>query len=100
MGASLEDVALMAREALDSTKAAHKRLDTLEGEVRDVHTLATAMGTMGEQVANLKSDVKEIKDDVKAIGRKPARLWEALQTAVVGAVGAGVAATILALILK
>jgi hypothetical protein len=90
----------IAQEALDSAKSAHHRIDTLEAEIRDIRGLTAAMAAVNEKVDNLKSDVDEIKADVKGITSRPGRWWDRLIAAIIGAVGAGIATAILALILK
>lgn len=90
----------IAQEALDSAKSAHHRIDTLEAEVKDIRGLTAAMARMDAKVDGLDSDVKEIKQDVKAITSRPGKWWDKLVAAAIGAIGAGVAAAILELILK
>ena len=90
----------IAQEALDSAKSAHKRIDELSKEVSDIRGLTAAMGVVNEKVDNLKSDVDEIKTDVKGITGRPGRWWDRLVAAIIGAIGAGVAAAVLALILR
>lgn len=101
---SVEDT---ARQALENAKSAHKRIDAVEhrqdalaGEIRDVRQLTTAMARVDERVEILDGDVKEIKADVKAINSRPGKMWDKLIAAILGAVGAGLAAALLALILK
>ena len=55
---------------------------------------------MDEKIGNLKSDVDEIKTDVKSISARPGRWWDKLVAAIIGAIGAGVATAILAAIFK
>ena len=90
----------IAQEALDSAKSAHHRIDTLESEVKDIRCLTAAVARMDEKVDGLDGDVKEIKSDVKAITSRPSKWWDKLVAAIIGAIGAGVAAAILALVLK
>ena len=90
----------MAKEALDSAKSAHHRIDELDEKVEDIRGLANAMGRMDEKIGNLKSDVDEIKTDVKSISARPGRWWDKLVAAIIGAIGAGVATAILAAIFK
>ncbi|MCY1713725.1 hypothetical protein [Caproiciproducens galactitolivorans] len=90
----------IAQEALDSAKSAHHRIDGLESEIKDIRGLTAAMARMDTKVDGLDSDVKEIKQDVKAITGRPGKWWDKLIAAIIGAIGAGVAAAILALILK
>jgi hypothetical protein len=90
----------IAQEALDSAKSAHHRIDGLEGEIKDIRSLTTAMGRMDEKVDNLKSDVDEIKADVKEITGRPSKLWDYLVAAFIGAVAAGIVGVIFSGILK
>lgn len=90
----------IAQEALDSAKSAHHRIDGLEQEVKDIRGLTVAMAAVNTKVDGLESDVKEIKTDVKSMAARPGRWWDKLVAAVIGAIGAGVAAAVLAAILK
>lgn len=89
----------IAQEALDSAKSAHHRIDGMESELKDMRQLTAAMARMDEKVDGLDSDVKEIKEGVKAITDRPGKWWDALVGAVIGAIGAGIAAAILAQII-
>ena len=89
------DVENTAQQALDSARAAHYRLDKLEDDVKDVHTLAVAMAGMQEEMSNVKSDVGEIKDSVKAITNKPAQWWELLVQTLITAFAGGLCALLL-----
>lgn len=84
----MSEVAQMAREALDSSKSAHHRLNTLESEVKDIRGLTAAMAAVNQKVDGLQSTVGEIKKDVKAITARPRKWWdtlvEILMSAVVG----------------
>ena len=94
------EIAQTAAQALDSAKSAHHRIDELDAEVKDIRSLTAAMARVDEKVDGLESDVKEIKSDVKAITDRPGKWWDKLTAAIIGAIGAGVAAAILALIFK
>lgn len=94
------DVAQTATQALESAKSAHHRIDELTNEVKDIKDLTNAMVRMDEKVDGLEKDVKDIKNDIKGITTRPGKLWDKLIAAIIGAVGAGIASAILALILK
>lgn len=89
-----------ALQALDSARSAHKRIDSVEKDVRDIRQLTAAMARVDERVEGLDNDVKEIKADVKAITARPGRLWDKLIAAAVGAVATGFITAVLALVLK
>ena len=90
----------IAQEALDSAKSAHKRIDGLVADIKDIRGLTEAMARVDEKVNGLDDDVKEIKADVKAITARPGHWWDKLVAAIIGAIGAGIAAGVLALVLK
>ena len=96
----MTELAQTATQALESAKSAHHRIDDLEVEVKNIRDLTAAMAAVNQKVDNLKSDVDEIKADVKGITSRPGRLWDKLAAAIIGAIGAGVAAAVLALILR
>lgn len=95
-----EDAKLMAQQAYDSARSAHKRLDTLEKEVSDIHELTASMKVMNEKVDDLTGDMNEIKTDLKKFRQRPAQLWDKLVAAMIGAAGSGLVGALLTLILK
>lgn len=99
-GGVIMDERSIAQEALDSAKSAHHRIDALEHEVGDLRTLTVAVGKMGERLDGVKTDVEEIKTDVKAITDKPGRLQDKLIAAALTALATGLVGAILALIVK
>ncbi|MGI6284046.1 MULTISPECIES: phage holin [Caproicibacterium] len=66
----------MAKEALDSAKSAHHRIDGLEEEIKDIHNLAETMAAMQEQMKSMGGDISEVKGSIKVITSKPANRWE------------------------
>lgn len=86
----------LAQQAYDSAKSAHKRIDKLEEDVKDVHTLAEAMAGMQKEMSNVKDDVTEIKDAVSTIKDKPAQLWDTLIIAIVTALASGLVGYLIA----
>jgi len=90
----------IAQEALDSAKSAHHRIDGLQDEVKDIRQLTAAMARVDVKVDGLECDVKEIKNDVKAITARPGQWWDKLIAAAVGAMATGIVVAILSQILK
>lgn len=95
-----DEAKLMSQQAYDSAKAAHKRLDSLEKEVSDIHELTASMKVVSEKVDDLTGDMDEIKTDVKKFSQRPAQLWDKLTAAAIGAVSSGLVAALLAQILR
>lgn len=96
----ITQIAQTATQALENAKSAHHRIDELTNEVKDIKDLTNAMARMDEKVDGLEKDVKDIKNDIKGITSRPGKLWDRLIAAIIGAVGAGIASAILAVILK
>lgn len=95
-----EDAKLMAQQAYDSAKSAHKRLDSLEKEVSDIHELTASMKVVSEKVDTLTDDMDEIKTDVKKFNQRPAQWWDKLVAAGIGAAASGLVGAFLAQIIK
>lgn len=91
-----EEVVRMA----ESLKSANKRIGALEAKVEDLHALTVAVATVSTKVDDLGGNVDEIKKEVKKVTERPAKWWDNLIAAMLGAVGAGLAAGFLAQIGK
>lgn len=84
----------------ESLKSAHKRIGTLEAKVEDLHALTVAVATVNTKVDDLNDSVDEIKTEVKKVCDRPGNRWGKLVAAVIGALGAGLAAGLLSLLGK
>ena len=84
----------------ESLKLAHKRIGTLEAKVEGLHALTVAVATVNTKVDDLNDSVDEIKTEVKKVCDRPSNRWEKLVAAVIGALGAGLAAGLLSLLGK
>lgn len=78
----------------ESLKSAQKRIAILEARVEDIHNLTVAVATVNTKVDDLTGSVDEIKKEVKKASERPARWWDKLIAAMIGAVGAGLAAAL------
>lgn len=96
----MQDIERIAQEAFDSSKSAHRRIDSLEHEVGDLRELTVAVKNMGTKIEYVEKGVAEIKADVKAITAKPGKLQDKVIAAVIVALATGMIGAILALILK
>ncbi|MBQ9414541.1 MAG: hypothetical protein IJU16_05380 [Clostridia bacterium] len=100
MAVTLEEAANAATEALQSAKSAHKRIDALDAEVKDVRALANAVGRLDEKVGGMREDITELKAGVKELTNQPGERWDAvIKAAISGLVGALIGA-VMALVLK
>ena len=74
----MEDLEKKLQEALDSSKSAHKRIDRIERRQDDLEGLTKAFSVMQNEQEHIKTDVEEIKDDVKHLVSKPAKRWDGM----------------------
>lgn len=94
-----KDTALL-QSAIESAKAAHKRIDSMESHIKDLTVLTSAVASLQTETKEIKVDVVEIKTDLKQVTARPAQWWDKLIAAAIGACGSGLVATILAQILR
>ena len=88
---SMENIEKMVQEALDSTKSAHKRIDRMEKRQDNLEELTNAFSVLQNEQEHIKTDVGEIKDDVKQLVSKPAKRWDGLiDKAIAVVVGAAI----------
>lgn len=76
-----------------SLKSLHKRQDKSDELVKSVYEMAVEMKSIREDLNDIKNDVEEVK-------QKPAKRWEAIIAAIIGAAGGSVGTAIITLILK
>lgn len=84
----------------DSVASAHKRIDAVEHEVKDLRTITLAIAKVDSKVDNIKEDVEEIKQEVQQVTARPGQWWDKLIAAALGALASGIVAAILAQVLK
>ena len=99
-GRRVEDCDYISRTEYNADKRVYnerfdrdfRRIEALEKNQQALSELTTSVRVMATEQAALKSDVTEIKDDVKAMMAKPARRWDGLVDKLIfGVVGAVVA---------
>lgn len=88
----MENIEKMVQEALDSTKSAHKRIDGMEKRQDNLEEhWQTRFSVLQNEQDHIKTDVGEIKDDVKQLVSKPAKRWDGLiDKAIAVVVGAAI----------
>lgn len=77
-------------------KRQSKRLETVEKRQDDLDKLVAAMATVEQKQADMETDLKEIKTDVKALTDKPGKRWEQLVATIIATVVGAVLGVLLA----
>jgi len=106
------DEVVVIRERLtrveESAKSAHHRIDTLEGNQREIHNLALSVNTIAQSVQSMAKNMEELghrvcsienkstdfdedrlerlEDRLCAIEQKPAKDWDRLRWMIISAV--------------
>ena len=79
-----------------SVKSAHRRLDEGAVQMREFQSACGALARMDEKVDTLRHALEEIKSDVKTMSAKPARHWDKLISALIGAAASVIISSALA----
>lgn len=66
------------RGAEERAKSNTHRLDDLDAWRKDQSELVRSVSTLANEQKHIKTDVEEIKTDVKAIAEKPGKRWNAV----------------------
>ena len=82
-------------EVEERSKSNTHRLDELDNWRKDQSELISSVATLANEQKHIKTDVEEIKTDVKAIAEKPAKRYDSLVEKVLWAVVAAVVAFVL-----
>lgn len=83
-------------EVEERSKSNTKRIDEMKKRQDNLDELVGSVKVLAEREERVESDVKEIKEDVKALNDKPAKRWDALVGQIITIVVAAVAGFILA----
>ena len=76
-----------------SLKSLHKRQDKSDELVKSVYEMAVEMKSIREDLNDIKNDVEEVK-------QKPAKRWESVIAAIIGAFAGGLGTALISFILK
>lgn len=91
-----EEMALKLTEVEQRSKSNTHRLDDVEKRQDNLDELVTSVALMAKEQEHLRTDVTEIKTDVKALTTKPAKRWDAIVDKLIWAILAAVVAFLLA----
>ena len=83
-------------EVESRAKSNTKRLDDMEKRQDSLDNLVSTVAVLAEKESNVENDVKEIKSDVKSIKDKPGKRWDDIVDKVIWAVLAALIAFLLA----
>ena len=79
----------------ERSKSNSHRIDELEKRQDNLEELTGTVKVLAVREQNVENDVKEIKNDVKALTNKPAKKWDNLMDKIVLAVASAVVGFIL-----
>lgn len=80
----------------ERSKSNSHRIDELEKRQDNLEELTGTVKVLAVREQNVENDVKEIKNDVKALTNKPAKKWENLSEKVILTIASAVIGFILA----
>ncbi len=81
-----EEMAEKLVEVEARSKSNKKRLDKMEERQDNLENLTKAFSVMQNEQEHIKTDVGEIKDDVKQLVAKPAKRWDGVVDKVIAVI--------------
>ena len=89
---NIEDVALKLQETTDRSIRNEGRIKKLEEENGTLHSLATSVAVMAEQMKQMNKSVTTLTEEMEEMKDKPGKRWDAIVDKIIwGIVGAFVA---------
>lgn len=85
-----EEIAREHQQILDLAKSNKRRIDCLEEEQKELRTLTSAVSQMVTEQKNMRDDLAEMKGDLKQIKEKPAKRWDAFAEKIIMLITAAV----------
>lgn len=87
-----EDERVRLTKTEDRSKCNMHRIDKLEQQQKNMLELVRSVSQIAQKQADMDTDLKEIKSDIKTISLKPARRWDSIvEKVILAAVGVLVA---------
>jgi hypothetical protein len=80
---NIEDVALKLQETTDRSLRNEGRIKKLEEENGTLHSLATSVAVMAEQMKQMNASVTTLTGEVEELKEKPGKRWESLVGAII-----------------
>lgn len=100
MEGKMDDVHVKLAELEARGKSNSHRLDKVEACQTEISELVTAMSVVKNEQTHIKSDVVEIKEDVKVLTNKSAKRWDGIVEKLIWFVISGVAGYLAAQFIK
>ena len=91
-----EEIAREHQMILDLAKSNKRRIDNMEEEQKELRNLTNAVAQMVTEQKNMRDDLAEMKIDVKQIKEKPAKRWDSMGEKVLNLITAAIVAYMLA----
>lgn len=92
----MDDISALLAQVDSRARSNTKRIDRIEARQDSLDRLVSSVSTLANEQEHIKSDVIEIKSDVKTLTAKPAKRWDAAIDKTIWAIVGGVVAYILA----
>lgn len=94
--ASTEELAIKLEQVDSRSKSNTERLDKMEERQDHMDQLVAAVAVLTAEQKQFKSDLNEIKVDLKVLAEKPAKRWDGFVQAAVTALVSGIVGYMLA----
>lgn len=91
----MEELAVKLAQVDQRSRSNSHRLDKLEQRQDDLDSLVGSLAALANEQEHIKTDVSEIKRDVKLLTEKPGRRWDGVVDKVLWAAAGSVAALVL-----
>lgn len=96
----MDDVNVKIAELEARGKSNSHRLDNVEARQAEISELVTAMSVVKNEQSHIKSDVVEIKEDVKKLTDKPGKRWDGIVDKLIWLIISGAAGYLAAQLIK
>lgn len=91
-----EELAVKVAEIDQRSRSNTHRLEKMEQRQDNLDKLCSSVASLAAEQEHIKTDVTEIKADVKCLAEKPIKRWESVVTTVIQLLVAGVVGYMLA----
>ena len=93
---NFEDIAVKLQETTDRSVRNEGRIEKLEEENGTLHSLATSVAVMAEQMKQMNRSVTTLTSEMEELKEKPGKRWDALVDKILWGICGAVLAYLLA----